>query len=384
MTEPSPLSGFACRDGRESLVFGERPDGSIAYISEVARGIACECRCPACGTPLVARKREVKHHFGHYGAADERPCKTGPETALHKFAKDILARRLQLFLPTLDLFNGKDRWVGFEGRTYEFDAAVLEDRLGSIVPDVIVRKGDRDLLVEFAVTHECGPEKINQIKGMDLSAIEIDLSGIDPEIESREGLERAILDTAPRKWLHNPKLRDGHAALDALRNQRAGQLDRRAAALRAAYRDSCSHISRTVFAYPAVARITDDHLTRAIGIMVPGYGCFTVPPQDWQATILADMVDLAVNGKRVFASVKAALRKVRDRGWIHHRFSKITDEEVDAIRQDGTDFATPSDAIQAWIVTLAKAGILIPSSDGQQWILNRLIVGEVRNARQRR
>jgi hypothetical protein len=384
MTEPSPHSGFACRDGKESLVFGERPDGSIVHISEVSRGLACDCKCPSCGTPLVARKRDMKHHFGHYGAADDRPCKTGLETAVHKFAKGILARRLQLFLPTLDLSDGQDRWVGFEGRNYTFDSAILESRLGNIIPDVIVRKGNRDLLVEFAVTHECGPEKVAQIREMDLSAIEIDLSALNHEVETRQELERAILDKAPRKWLHNPKLRDGQVALDALRQQRAEQFGRRIAALRAAYKKSCSEVNGAVFAYPAVARIEEDDLARAIRIAVPGYGCFTVPSQDWQATILAGMVDLAVDGRRAFVSVKAALRKIRDRGWIHPRFSRITEEEAEALCQDGTAFARPSDAIQSWIVTLAKAGILVPASDGQQWMLNRLVASEVQNARYRR
>ncbi|MBQ0819462.1 hypothetical protein KBI52_04370 [Microvirga sp. HBU67558] len=324
------------------------------------------------------------HHFGHHSSGNERPCRTGPETALHKFAKEVLARRLHLFLPTLDLTEGEDRWIGFEGRIFNFDSALLENRLGSIVPDVIVRKGDRDLLVEFAVTHECGPEKIAQIEEMNLSAIEIDLSGISHEIDSREGLERAILDKAPRKWLHNPMLRDGQAALDARRQQRAEQFGRRIAALRATYIKARTQINITVFAYPAVARIAEDNLTRAIGIAVPGYGCFTVPAQDWQATILADMVDIAASGKRTFISVQGALRKIRDRGWIDHRFSRLTEAEAEAIRQVEADFALPQDAIHSWIVSLAKAGILVPASDGKQWILNRFIGAEVQNARYRR
>ena len=129
---PSPLSGFTCGDGKRSLVFGERPDGSIAHISEVPRGTQCNCKCPDCGAPLVARKGDVKdHHFGHHNSGNERPCRTGPETALHKFAKEVLARRLHLFLPTLDLTEGEDRWVGFEGRNYNFDSALLENRLGA-------------------------------------------------------------------------------------------------------------------------------------------------------------------------------------------------------------------------------------------------------------
>ena len=91
--EVLPLTGFACRDGRESLVFGERADGTMAYIAEVSPGLECNCVCPGCGTRLVACKgNKQDHHFGHYGVGDRRPCQTGPETALHKFAKEVLTR----------------------------------------------------------------------------------------------------------------------------------------------------------------------------------------------------------------------------------------------------------------------------------------------------
>jgi hypothetical protein len=54
--EVFPLTEFACRDGRESLVFGERADGTMAHVSEVSSGLECNCVCPGCGTRLVARK----------------------------------------------------------------------------------------------------------------------------------------------------------------------------------------------------------------------------------------------------------------------------------------------------------------------------------------
>ena len=130
-----PLTAFACRDRRESLVFGERADGTIAHISEVASGLECNCVCPGCGTRLIARKgNKQDHHFGHYGTEDGRPCQTGPETALHKFAKEVLAHRLELELPPLAMGEGHGKWVRYPGGRYGFDAALLENRLGEIVP----------------------------------------------------------------------------------------------------------------------------------------------------------------------------------------------------------------------------------------------------------
>lgn len=47
--------------------------GALRFISEVERGADCGCRCPVCGSPLVARKGlAYEWHFAHE-AAQERP-----------------------------------------------------------------------------------------------------------------------------------------------------------------------------------------------------------------------------------------------------------------------------------------------------------------------
>jgi hypothetical protein len=113
------------------------------------------------------------------------------------------------------LARGEGKWVGYPRGTYRFDAALLESRLGVIVPDVLVCKGERHLLVEFLVTHACDEVKIARTVAMDVVAIEIDLSGF-PRDTSRADLEEAILTTAPRNWLNNSKL---HAAQVKLERQ---------------------------------------------------------------------------------------------------------------------------------------------------------------------
>jgi hypothetical protein len=381
VTEASVLSSFAWHDGQESLVLGQRSDGSIAHISEVPRGTACECICPGCGAPLVARKGEVQHHhFGHHGADDGRPCKTGPETALHRFAKQVLERDLQIFLPTLDLVDGRERWVGFEGKSYQFDAAILENRLGQIIPDVIVRKANRDLIVEFAVTHECEPAKIAQIAEMDISAIEVDLSKLPRDI-SREGLEDAILNTAPRKWIHNPRLREGHRELETRRRRQADALSRQVSSLLKAYLAALASHRSSSSPCLAVGRVKSDGMDRTIGHEVPGSGCFTVPPQDWQATILAAVIEQAVLGRSAYITVKDALRKIKDRRWINSRFTRISETQAAALRARSVEFEFPDFAIQAWAATLSRQSILVPVMGTERWILHPMVIKEIQAKR---
>ena len=97
------------------------------------------------------------------------------------------------------------RSVRHAGGLYRFDAATLEHRLGAIIPDVIVHRADRTLLVEFRVTHPCDFAKIAKIVALGVAAVEIDLSGL-AQGASRQALEEAILSRAPRRWLYNPRL----------------------------------------------------------------------------------------------------------------------------------------------------------------------------------
>jgi hypothetical protein len=107
-------------------------------------------------------------------------------------------------------------WSKFSSGNYNFDSAILENKLGDIIPDVVVTREGEDLIVEFFVTHKCGPEKIAKIQELDIAAIEIDLSDLTADA-SKDEIEEGILDTCRRKWLHNPLVRKDAAAVYALR-----------------------------------------------------------------------------------------------------------------------------------------------------------------------
>lgn len=366
----------------ESLLFGERTDGTLAHISEVPSGIACGCRCPSCNRPLVARKGEqMGHHFGHYGAAGEHACRNGPETALHRFAKELLASRLTLVLPPL-LNDGETRPY-YTGGLYRFDAAALEKRLGAITPDVIVRRAHRDLLVEFCVSHACDANKVAKIASLDISAVEIDLSGV-AHSASRAELEDAILNQAPRRWLHNPKLSQTPSAEPKPDPSRpAPHREHSIAALQRAYSSACREVLRMRSRSLSPGRISADGLSHAIGVEVAGLGCFNVAPADWQATILVSALDRALAGRSRFVSTKGALQLLRERDWLRLRFRRLSTTEATALNTALPSFAPPAAAIAAWSMALSRQGILVPSSVRGQWVIRRETLQQVREARQR-
>jgi len=185
---------------RLRLCHGVR-EGRLLHISEVPRGLACRCVCPACGSQLVARHGQVReHHFAHAAGND---CGTAVETALHLAAKEILASRKEIVLPGVRIqFVGKSLTIAPE-RRYQLTSVVLERRLTDIVPDVVAHVANHPLLIEVRVTHGIEAQKLARIQSLDISTIEIDLSAAPRDL-SRKDLEQLVVGSgAHKRWIHN-------------------------------------------------------------------------------------------------------------------------------------------------------------------------------------
>lgn len=55
-----------------SLPCGLSKDGKLIYIEEAENGLKCECFCPACKQPLIAKNGGKKnaHHFAHLNVVE--------------------------------------------------------------------------------------------------------------------------------------------------------------------------------------------------------------------------------------------------------------------------------------------------------------------------
>lgn len=178
----------------------------LVHISEVEKGLKCNCVCPCCNTTLIARKGEIKEaHFAHYKAAD---CGLGLETALHLLAKDILEKEKKMVLPSYCFSDpyiyGKSHEI-FKEVTVEFDSVMVEKRLESIKPDLILVKNGKELIVEIAVTHFIDKIKLNKIQDLGIATIEVDLSSLN-RIPNVSELEAILLKSNSNKqWIYNSK-----------------------------------------------------------------------------------------------------------------------------------------------------------------------------------
>ena len=221
--EGAAMSGSA----EAKIPFGQSSDGRMVSIYEVARGLQCDCACAQCGVPLVACQGEiVRHYFRHH--ANFIACEHANETALHRFAKQVICQQLRLGLPDGDLGP--------------LLAARAEIAIGDIRPDVLAEFAVEPVAIEIFVAHRVDEAKAQKYADRGVCAMEIDLSLHRFADRTDEEWHEIILYAARRHWIVPPRsVREENerrrqaeiAALLGLEEQ-ARQQHKRAEAIRAA------------------------------------------------------------------------------------------------------------------------------------------------------
>lgn len=197
MEKPSLLQSFAIDKGMR-----------VRSVDEVARGLACDCVCPECGEPVLARQGDVREwHFAHASGAD---CEGGAETALHRAAKQIVLENGGLSVPemcakaTVELPDGRSATAeALRPHTWlDIDSAEAEKSIGKIRPDIVATVGNALLFVEIAVTHFVDSNKARTIDEMGVATLEINLADFQHTRWDWPQLTKAIIDDiANKQWI---------------------------------------------------------------------------------------------------------------------------------------------------------------------------------------
>lgn len=189
------------------LKYGLR-DGTLKQISEVANGLACNCICANCKSPLVAKNNPENKkipHFAHHSGSD---CAGAYETTLHLLAKEVFKKHKRLLLPDFhfdyDYYNPKSFFRA--GKFIKFETVTLEQSICSssitVKPDAIASYQERELFIEFANTHFVDNEKHGKIIELGVACVEIDLS--NSVMNESSILELLNSNTVSKYWIYNP------------------------------------------------------------------------------------------------------------------------------------------------------------------------------------
>ncbi|GAB1623766.1 hypothetical protein AAOGI_38160 [Agarivorans albus] len=188
-------------------------DGELVHISQVESGDSHGCICSACSKALVAKKGvKREHHFAHK-AGDS--CEYAVETALHYAAKEVLDRRKKICLPaTFITFNSNREHLKIsDEKVCAIGSLKIEQGISGIVPDLIAKVGNRELLIEIFVTHKVDSQKRQKIKELGLSAIEIDLSKAPRDMPLEELEELIVNQCGNKTWINNERVNNAYSEI---------------------------------------------------------------------------------------------------------------------------------------------------------------------------
>ncbi len=357
---------------RARLVYGKRPDGTLAHIGEVARGLACGCVCPACDGQLVARLKE-DHRVPHFAHHDGEACGGGPETVLHLLAKEAFRSNPKLLLPARPGLDNK-RVVTKPSIEVETEFLRLEyTDPKTIIPDLYVRALGYDLFVEVAVTHFTDDAKIQRLREHKIPAVEIDLSKL-PRDSQRDAITEAVLKTARRRWLYHPGIEAARAKQDADEVEWQKERNRRAAATAAKHRNRVEEIASAYrqalaqpvgrdIAIPRQSELQAVGLASYIGRDVPGFACFSEPPAVWQAVILAEVFHDRRLGNAQCKSVPIA-NHLEKRRLIQKPFLRMPSDVAQDVTAIEARFAPAWKAVDNYLRYLLGEGILVQQGYG--------------------
>jgi hypothetical protein len=182
----------------------------LKHVSQVENGLACNCVCPNCKYPLIAKNNPTNKKAAHFAHQSEKECAGAIETALHLLAKSILQKTKRLTLPDYhhdyDPFNKKT--VFRKSLSLTFENIILEKAIDiegeKIIPDAIAEINNKQIFIEFANTHFVEDDKKAKLKSLGIACVEIDLR---EQILEEESLTSFLNSDTPSKyWIINPRL----------------------------------------------------------------------------------------------------------------------------------------------------------------------------------
>lgn len=146
----------------------------LVHVDSVQKGLLCNCTCPHCNKPLIAKNRgKIRtHHFAHLHGFT---CESAYETTLHLLAKEVLTEEKKLMFPITENENFPSGQISFIDVEQEKNLDVFNIR-----PDAIgTMPNGETVLIEFYVSHKVSGKKRDVILQNNLKCIEIDLNYVE-------------------------------------------------------------------------------------------------------------------------------------------------------------------------------------------------------------
>lgn len=169
--------------------WAEDANGRMVHVDSVPRGLKCNCFCPYCHEPLVARHGEIKEHgFAHHSEERQSRLEICYQVTLYKLAEQIIQEQKRIIAPSYyGIFPSEE--ITFSDIKVD-SSYEREDKQ----PDVIAMTPDgEEYLIEF--TFEYKVQHKQPLDYKNLNCIEIDLSN-----QSLDTLQQFLTSEPNEDW----------------------------------------------------------------------------------------------------------------------------------------------------------------------------------------
>lgn len=214
--------------------FGRRGGKLVAPADVGETGLACDCTCPGCGAQLLIRQGRKRRHFAHHGAPGSDRC---VERSIHATAMQILLDARWLTVPAM-VVTVKRYSRGGEAvvmtrelcpqKVVRFDVCrpevtITSPEWGTIRPDVVGYRNEKELLLEVCYTHAVDAAKLAKVRSHGRPAVEIYVGDVDVNGGFHALEQQLLYGTAHKHWLHFPGT---DAVLEELNREAEGEVER--------------------------------------------------------------------------------------------------------------------------------------------------------------
>ena len=202
------------------------PSALLTDVGSVEKGVQCDCICPSCKTPLIARQGEIKEwHFAHQSRSTEQeteaPCEYSLAVSLRLMIKQLFEEGAVFYLPeykktfTVPIpgcFKPYQKTVTISQEAkVQFDNVAIEYRKEEVLFDLVLTKGKHKLFVYITYKGRPFPEKLIHHEQQD-AIIEFNVFALlNAFSEAKMGQYKKILamflasSAEGKKWRSHPR-----------------------------------------------------------------------------------------------------------------------------------------------------------------------------------
>ena len=205
------------------------PSQSLTDVGSVKKGRQCDCICPSCKTPLVARQGEIKEwHFAHQSRSTEQetkaPCEYSLWVSLRLMIKQLFEagavfslpeykKSFSVPIPSCSSSYQKTVTISKQAQV-QFDNVAIECKKEEVLFDLLLTKGKHKLYVYITYEGRPFPEKLLHHKQRD-AIIEFSVVALLKAFsEAKMGQYKEILtmflasSVDGKKWRSHPRERE--------------------------------------------------------------------------------------------------------------------------------------------------------------------------------